>query len=54
MLLKVKNLIFRTNSATYETNVKEQNCSFQKDVQILFWPFFDRNNNFSYKHEKWY
>ena len=28
MLLKIKNSIFRTNSATYETNVEEQNCSF--------------------------
>ena len=27
-LLKIKNSIFRTNSATYETNVKEQNYSF--------------------------
>ena len=27
-LLKIKNLIFRTHSATYETNVKEQNYSF--------------------------
>ena len=35
MLLKIKNSIFRTNSATYEKNIKEQNCSFQKDLQIL-------------------
>ena len=28
MLLKIKNSIFRTNSATYETNVMEQNDSF--------------------------
>ena len=27
-LLKIKNSIFRTNSATYETNDKEQNYSF--------------------------
>ena len=32
----VKKSIFRTNSATYETNVKEQNYSFEKDLQILF------------------
>ena len=24
------------NSVTYKKNVKEQNCSFQKDLQILF------------------
>ena len=36
MLLKIKNSIFRTNSATYETNVKEENCSLQKYLQILF------------------
>ena len=36
MLLKIKKSIFRTNSATYETNVKEQNYSFQKDLQIFF------------------
>ena len=51
MLLKIKNWIFRTNSATYKKNVEKQNCSLEKDVQILFWPFFDRNNSFSYKHE---
>ena len=28
MLLKIKNSIFRTNSATYKTNVKKQNYSF--------------------------
>ena len=53
-LLKIKSCGFRTNSATYETNVKKQNCSFQKDLQILFLPFFDRNNSFSYKHQKCY
>ena len=31
-VFKIKNEIFRTNSATYEENVKEQNCSFQKDL----------------------
>ena len=36
MLLKIKNWIFRTNSATYKKNVEEQNCSFQKDVQSYF------------------
>ena len=35
-VIKNQKSIFRTNSATYETNSKEQNYSFQKDVQILF------------------
>ena len=45
-LLKIKKSIFWTNSATYETNVKVQNCSFQKDLQILFRPFFDKMHSF--------
>ena len=35
-VIKIKNSIFRTNSATYKNNVKKQNCSFQTDLQILF------------------
>ena len=35
-VIKIQKLNFWTNSATYKKNVKEQNCSFQKDVQILF------------------
>ena len=59
-VLNVKNVIknqkfnFLDKIATYKKNVEEQNCSFQKDVQILLWSFFDRNYSFSYKHEKCY
>ena len=35
MSLKIKNSIFWTNSATYKTNVKEQNCSFQSKLITL-------------------
>ena len=54
MLLKIKNSIFRTNSATYETNIKKQNRSFQKDLQILFLPFFDKMKHFCYNRDKYY
>ena len=54
MLLKIKNLTFLTNSATYETHVKKQNCSFQKDLQILFLPFFDKMHSFRFNDDKYY
>ena len=54
MLLKIKNSTFRTNSATYEKNIKKQNCSFQKDLQTLFWPFFDQMHSFCFNLDKYY
>ena len=54
MLLEIKNLIFRTNFATCEENVKEQNSSFQRDLQILFCPFFDKIHSFCYNRDKYY
>ena len=47
-------ILIRTNSATYETNVKKQNYSFQKDLQILFRPFFDKTPGFCFNREKCY
>ena len=41
MLLKIK-IQFSRQTAPYEKNVKKQNCSLQKDLQILFLPFFDK------------
>ena len=35
-------------------NVKKQNCSFQKDLQILFWPFFDKTHDFCFNRDKYY
>ena len=39
-VIKIKNNIFRTNSCDIETNVKKQNYSFQKDLQILILTIF--------------
>ena len=35
-------------------NVNKQNCSFQKDLQILFLPFFDKTHGFCFNREKCY
>ena len=51
---KIKKSIFRLNSATDETNVKEQNCSFQKGLQILFWQFFNKLHSFCFNCDKYY
>ena len=51
---KIKKSIFRPKYATYEKNVKKQNCSFQKDLQILFWPFFVKTHGFYFNREKCY
>ena len=53
-VIKNQKLNFSDKLCDIKKNVKEQNCSFQKDVQILFWSFFDRNFSFSYEHEKCY
>ena len=59
-VLNVKNVIknqklnFSDKLCDIQKNVKEQNCSLQKDLQILFGPFFDTNNSFPCKHEKFY
>ena len=54
MLLQIKNSTLRTNSAIYEENVKKQNCLFQKDLRILFLPFFDKTHGFYFNREKCY
>ena len=60
IVLILKNVIknqkfnFPDKLCNVQKNVNKQNCSFQKDVQILFGPFYDRNNSFSYIHEKCY
>ena len=51
MLLKIKNSVFQTNSPTYEKNVKEQNCYFQKLLQILLWAFFDKTHGFYFNQK---
>ena len=54
MLLNSQKFKFSDKLCDIQKNVKEQNCWFQKDVQILLWSFFDRNYSFSYKLEKCY
>ena len=52
--LIVKNVIknpkfnFPDKLCYIKKNVKKQNCSFQKDLQILFWPFFDKTHGFCF------
>ena len=45
---KIKESIFQPNYATYDKSVKEQNCLFQKDLRILFWPFFGKTHGFCF------
>ena len=48
----IKRTVFN-HFATYEKNVKKQNCSFQKDLQILFGPFFDKMHSFCFNRDKY-
>ena len=54
MLLKIKNSIFPDKLRHTKKNVKKYNCSFQKDLQILFLPFFDKMQSFCYNRDKYY
>ena len=53
-VVKNKKLWFPAKQCKIRKNVKEQNCLFQKDLQILFIPFFDKMHSFCFKREKCY
>ena len=54
IIIKVLKFNFSDKLCDTQNNIKKQNCLFQKDLQILFRPFFYWNNSFPYKHEKCY
>ena len=45
---------WQTYALHTKKNVTKQNCSFQKDLQILFEPFFDKMHSFSFNRDKYY
>ena len=42
--MKIKDSIFPTKYTKYEKNIGEQNCLFQKDLQLLSRTVFHRSN----------
>ena len=53
-VIKNKKFNFPDKLCDIKKNVKKQNYSFQKDLQILFRPFFDKMHSFCYNRDKYY